>query len=121
MSPSHAKFYLWLIAVFLLSFCPLAVQGQNSNSKTDSVTGCLQKGVESGGFYIVGEDGKMWELSGKVDATHVGHTVAVKGHVLERSEAEEAKFADYEKQEAKGKAYADFQVSSLKMVSASCQ
>jgi len=45
----------------------------------------------------------------------------VKGHVLERSEAEEAKFADYEKQEAKGKAYADFQVSSLKMVSASCQ
>jgi hypothetical protein len=44
----------------------------------------------------------------------------VNGHVLHRSAAEEAKFADYEKQEAKGKPYADFQVTSLKIVSDSC-
>jgi hypothetical protein len=90
-------------------------------SKTNSVTGCLQKGVEPGGFYITGEDGTMWELSGKVDAAHVGHKVTVKGHVLHRSQTEEAKFADYEKQEASGKPVADFQVTSLKRVSDSCK
>jgi hypothetical protein len=104
-----------------LILCPLAVQAQESMSKTNEVTGCLQKGVEPGGFFISGETGTIWELSGKVDATHVGHKVTVKGHVLHRSKAEEAKFADYEKQEAQGKPYADFQVTSLKMVSDSCQ
>jgi hypothetical protein len=63
----------------------------------------------------------MWELSGKVDVAHAGHKVTANGHVLYRSAAEEAKFADYEKQEAKGKPYADFQVTSLKIVSDSCQ
>jgi len=81
----------------------------------------LQKGTEPGGFFIVGEDGKMWELGGKVDATHVGHKVTVEGHVQHRSKTEEAKMADSEKQEAGGKPYADFQVTSLKMVSDSCQ
>jgi len=90
-------------------------------SKTDSVTGCLQKGVEPGGFFIASEDGKVWELSGKVDAAHVGHKVTVKGHVLHRSKTEEAKFADNEKQEANGKPVADFQVTSLKMISDSCK
>ena len=118
---SSARFSLWLIPLLFLSLCPVAVQAQGEISKTNSVTGCLQKGVEPGGFFIVGEDGAMWELSGKVDAAHVGHKVTVNGHVLHRSAAEEAKFADYEKQEAKGKPYADFQVTSLKMVSDSCQ
>ena len=121
MSSSLAKCSLWLIPLLVMSLCSLAVQAQESMSKTQSVTGCLQKGIEPGGFYIVGEDGTMWELSGKADATHVGHKVTVNGHVLHRSAAEEAKFADYEKQEAKGKPYADFQVTSLKMVSDSCR
>ena len=118
---SDAKFSLWLIPLLFLIPRPPAVQTQHSAGKTDSVTGCLQKGTEPGGFFIVGEDGTMWELSGKIDAAHVGHKVTVKGHVLHRSEAEEAKFSDYEKQEAQGKPYADFQVTSLKMVSDSCQ
>jgi len=71
--------------------------------------------------FVLGEDGTMWELSGKVDAAHAGHKVTVNGHVLHRSKTEEAKFADCEKQEAKGKPYADFQVTSLKMVSDYCQ
>ncbi len=121
MSSSNAKFSLWLIPLLLLILCPLAVQAQDSMSKTHSVTGCLQKGIEPGGVFIVGEDGTMWELSGEVDAAHVGHKVKVDGHVLHRSKTEEAKFADYERQEAKGKPYADFQVTSLKMVSDSCQ
>jgi hypothetical protein len=104
-----------------LGLCPAAVLAQENTSQPHSVTGCLQKGVEPGGFFILGEDGTMWELSGKVDAAHAGHKVTVNGHVLYRSKTEEAKFADYEKQEAKGKPYADFQVTSLKMVSDSCQ
>lgn len=118
---SHVKFSLVSIAILFLILCPLAVQAQENMSKTQSVTGCLQKGVETGGFFIPGEDGTIWELSGKVDAAHVGHKVTVNGHVLHRSKTEEAKFTDSEKQEADGKPYADFQVTSLKMVSDSCK
>jgi len=119
-------FSILLTALLFLSLCPVLVQAQESMSKESmskahSVTGCLQKGTEEGGFFIVGEDGKMWELSGKVDATHVGHKVTVDGHVEHRSKAEEAKVADAEKQEAGGKAFGDFHVTSLKMVSDSCQ
>lgn len=123
MSSSHAKLSLWLIPILLLILCPLAVQAQNSMSmsKTDSVTGCLQKGVEAGGFTIASGDGTVYELSGKIDAVHVGHTVTVKGHVVQRTKVEEAKFADNEKQEANGKPVADFKVTSLKMVSDSCK
>ena len=123
---SRGVFSLWLTPLLFLSLCAVLVQAQESmskekTSKPHSVTGCLQKGVESGGFFIVGEDGKMWELSGKVDATHVGHKVTVEGHVEHRSKAAEAKVADSEKQEAAGKPYADFEVTSLKMISDSCQ
>jgi len=121
MFSSLAKFSLLLIPLLFLSLCPLTVQAQDNMSKTHSVTGCLQKGVEPGGFTITGEDGTVWELSGKVDAAHVGHKVTVSGHPLHRSQAEEAKFADNEKQEANGKPVADFQVTSLKMISDSCQ
>lgn len=121
MTCSYARFSLWLIAPLFLILWPRTAQAQGDTSKTHPVTGCLQKGIEAGGFYIDSEDGTMWELSGKVDAAHVGHKVTVNGHVLHRSAAEEAKFADYEKQEAKGKPYADFAVTSLKMVSDSCQ
>lgn len=121
MFSSHAKFSLLSLLILFLILCPLAIQAQDSMSKTNSVTGCLQKGVEPGGFFILGEEGTMWELSGKVDAAHVGHKVTVKGHVLHRAKVEEAKFTDNEKQEANGKPYADFQVTSLKMVSDSCK
>ncbi len=121
MSRTHAQFSLWLIALLFLTLSPRTTRAQTSVSKTGSVAGCLQKGVEPGGFYIDGENGTMWELSGKVDAAHVGHKVTVNGQVLRRSAAEEAKFSDYEKQESRGKPYADFQVTSLKMVSNSCQ
>ncbi|MGO9085566.1 MAG: hypothetical protein ACLQBK_10090 [Candidatus Sulfotelmatobacter sp.] len=121
MSSTYARFSLCLILLSFLGLCPAAVQAQENMSQPHSVTGCLQKGVEPGGFFLLGEDGTMWELSGKVDATHVGHKITVTGHVLHRSAADEAKFSDHEKQESKGKPYADFQVTGLKMVSDSCQ
>ena len=121
MKSSPVKFFFGLIPVLFWCLCPLAVQAQDSTSKTTAVTGCLAKGVESGGYYIAAADGKFWELSGKIDATHVGHKVTVQGHVLHRTPAEEAKYADHEKQEANGKPVADFEVSSVKMISDSCQ
>jgi hypothetical protein len=121
MLSSKAKFSIWLIPMLLLILCPLAVQAQDSMSKTNSVTGCLQKGVETGGFTIAGEDGTVYEVSGKVDAAHVGQKVTAKGHVVQRTKVEEAKYSDNEKQEANGKPVADFKVTSLKMVSDSCK
>jgi hypothetical protein len=73
MSCWYARFSLWLIPPLFLLLWPRTAQGQGSVGKTHSVTGCLQKGIEPGGFFIVGEDGTMWELSGKVDAAHTGH------------------------------------------------
>jgi hypothetical protein len=120
MSPKYAKLGFLSIFVLSLLLAPVASQAQDDMSKTHSVTGCLQKGVEDGGFYIVGESGTMWELSGKVEPKHLGHKVTVNGRVLHKAKVKEAKFDDSEKQEAGGKPFADFQVTSLKMISASC-
>jgi len=120
MSTKNAKLCFLSMFVLSLLLIPVASQAQDDVSKTRSVTGCLQKGVEEGGFYIVG-DSTMWELSGKVDAKHVGHKVTVNGHVVHKAKVKEAKFDESEKKEAGGKPYADFQVTSLKMVSDSCQ
>jgi hypothetical protein len=121
MASKNAKLCLLLTFALSLLFAATASQAQDDMSKTTSVTGCLQKGVEASGFYIIGEGGTMWELSGKVDAKHIGHKVTVNGHVLHKAQVKEAKFDDSEKKEAAGKPYADFQVTSLKMLSDSCQ
>jgi hypothetical protein len=63
----------------------------------------------------------MWELSGNIDAKHVGHTVTVTGHVIRKAKVKEAKFTESEKQEANGKPYRDFEVTGLKMVSDACK
>jgi hypothetical protein len=118
---TKAKFSLGSILISFLIVFPLLAQGQESMSKAKMVTGCLQTGVESGGYFIAGDDGTTWELRGKIDAAHVGHKVTVSGHVQHRSKAEEAKAAEHEKQEANSKPYEDLQVTSLKMVSDSCQ
>ena len=115
------KCFHWLPLALLLSLLTLGVQAQDNVSKTTSVTGCLKRGVESGGFYIVGADGRFWELSGKIDATQVGRKVTVNGHVPHRPEIEEAKYVENEKMEANGKPISDFEVTGLKMISKSCQ
>jgi len=119
---SLAKLGLFaLFAALLLMARPAAAQTQSSSASPKSVTGCVTKGVEPHGFYIAGDD-MNWELAGKVDfAAHVGHKVTVTGHVLRRAAAQEAKYADSEKQEANGKKYGDFLATDLKMVSDTCQ
>ncbi|HEX8815337.1 MAG TPA: hypothetical protein VF753_07545 [Terriglobales bacterium] len=122
MSITQSKLWLWLGLIGLSFIASIAAaQANPALDKTTSITGCLQKGVESGAFTIASADGTVWELTGKIDASHVGHTIAVKGHVLHRSQVEEAKYSQDEKKESNGKPYADFEVTGLKMVSDSCK
>jgi len=90
--------------------------------QTLSVTGCLQKGKEAGGFFITAEDGKVWELFGhaaKLDKD-VNHKVTLTGYQVHKSKPTEAKMATNETAEAAGKEYADMNVTSLKMISETC-
>jgi lipid-binding SYLF domain-containing protein len=97
---------------------------QKPMSHTKTVTGCLQKGDEPSEFSITGEDGKSWGLrsvSVKLDQ-HVGHQVTVSGTVARETKAEEnkeTKEAQVEKASSKEE-YADLRVTTLKMVSDSC-
>jgi hypothetical protein len=136
MLSSFSRVSLWLIAVLLVSVCPISLRAQESAAQekseekmehksakhTQSVTGCLQKGGEAGGFALTSEDGKMWELrSEKVKlAGHVGHKVTVTGSPAHHSKAHEEKMAQEETKEAAGKEYSDLSVTSLKMISDSC-
>jgi len=86
----------------------------------DTVTGCVSKGDEKGEYTITGKDGKKYGLrSTKVDLSkHVGHTVTVVGAKYKEHEDEKAEKA--EKSETADEA-ADLRVTSLKMVSTTCQ
>jgi hypothetical protein len=125
MMQKRARLSLWMIAGLFVSLCPVFLYGAQMGGKAakQSVTGCLQKGDESGGFTITDKDGKVWELHSKTVKLggHVGHTVTVTGSATDRSKAEEAKIEANESKEAGGKEHADLQVSSLKMVSESCK
>ena len=89
-------------------------------ARPDPLPVVSKKEVENGGFYSVDEKA-MWELSGKIDAKHVGHKVTVSGHVVQKAQMKEAKLDESEKREASGKPFSDFQVPNLKMVSDSCR
>lgn len=93
----------------------------NGNGRSVTATGCLQKGSEAGGYYLTGDDGKTWELSGQGLSAHVGHKVTVTGQPMERSQSQEKKVESSEKSEAGGNQHGDLQVSNLQMVSTSCQ
>lgn len=83
----------------------------------DTVTGCLSKGAEKGEYAITGKDGKKYGLRSTAVALskHVGHTVTVVGTPYKEDEDEK---------DEKGKASdeaGDLRVTSLTMVSATCQ
>jgi hypothetical protein len=136
MSHKIARFCLLLVPCLFVSFCLLALstpggaaQGQGAGMakpetehKTLTVTGCLQKGKETGGFFITGEDGKNWELFGRIVKLdqHVGHKVTLTGYQLHMPKATEAKKGPSEKEEAAGKEYSDMSVTRLKVVSETC-
>jgi hypothetical protein len=139
MSHKIVRMSYWLIPVFFVCLCPLTLVAQESAPQEqqekkaerkpaqhmETVTGCLQKGDEPGEFSITGEDGKTWGLhsaSVKLDK-HLGHTVTVTGSRTHESKAqekaEEKKEGQVEKASSKEE-YADLSVTSLKMVSETC-
>lgn len=105
-----------------------AAQQQKHRSHTKTVTGCLQKGDESGEFTITGKDGKTWGLHSSTVKLeeHVGHEVTVSGSGHPESKAEQKKEkAEHAKEgkmeKAAGKEeYGDMEVTDLKMVSETC-
>ncbi len=89
------------------------------------VTGCLQKGHESGELSITGEDGKTWDLTSKTVKLdeHVGHKVTVTGSAHRESKAQERAQEQKEGQVEKAaekEEYGDLRVTDLKMVSETC-
>jgi len=107
---------LALLVLFSLQLCAQDTGGQVN------VTGCLKQGGEKGGYYVMSQDGKMYELMGKTGelAKHVNHTVSVTGQQVKLSQAQEEKLEPSEKVEASGSSYVDVRVGDVKMVSANC-
>jgi hypothetical protein len=116
----------WVVLFVGLSSMLLYGSPQMADEKapaTQTVTGCLQKGTEAGGYFLISTDDKHWELYSNSDvslADHIGHAITVTGTVAKRSKAQEQKSQPYENKEKDGKQNTDLQVSSVKMVSATC-
>ncbi len=87
-----------------------------------SVTGCLKKGHEAGGYFITDQNGMTWELTpGNVNlAEQVNHSVQIAGKPITPTAKQEAKMGASEKSEAAGNKVHDLRVVSLKMLSPSC-
>jgi len=125
------KLFLTLAPLVFLGLFPVLLSAQDTMGKQPdtmgkqaamSITGCLKQGTDTAGYYLMA-DGKMYEVmagKGVSLAEHVGHTVTLAGHTVKLSAAEEAKKEAGEKKEAGSSPYADFQVTSLKHVSATC-
>lgn len=129
MTQKFTRFLVWMVPILVVCLGSTSLYGapqmgdqKASAGSNQTVSGCVQAGIEPGGFFLTGEDGKVWELySEKVAlADHVGHTVTVTGSPANRSQAQEEKSQAHEKQETAGKEHGDLQVSSVKMVRESC-
>jgi hypothetical protein len=111
-----------LAAVVALATCSFFTQATAQSAKekkgqTVTITGCVQKG-ESADEFAITQNGKKYGLkSSSVKlADHLGHQVTVTGKITRPpGEGEER-----EKEEEGGE-YADVQVTSLEMISTSCQ
>jgi hypothetical protein len=119
------KAVLCLLPVVIFSLFPALVGAQDnmgmSGKQSMSVTGCLKQGSDAGGYYMMEDDGKMYELWGKNLSAHVNHKVTVTGTETKLTAAQEKKKEEMEKQEAGGATAVDMKVTSLKMISESCQ
>lgn len=115
------KIPLYLIPALFLCLSAVAVQGQQNENQTRTITGCLHQGVEAGGYYLDTHDGKMWELRGNVNKADVGREVAVEGTERQPSMTHQANLIIDEKQEANGRPFQGFEVMSTKTVSNSCR
>lgn len=116
------KIAAFVIPLLFFMVLPLLVSAQDdSGSKQMTATGCIKQGSDAKGYYLMGQDGKMYELWGKNLGEHLNHTVTVTGTEAKMSHAMEAKKEATEKSEAGSAQVVDMKVSSLKMVSESCK
>lgn len=115
----------FVFAACLLAFATSAQGGTKTNSVT--VTGCLHKGVVVDRFSLIGQDGKAYALrSSSVKLSdHIGHSVTIKGELKRDKKREDYDFEGSEVNEEYGKGkiadFVDVEVTSLKVVGASCQ
>ena len=86
-----------------------------------TVTGCLQKGTQTGETTIIGADGKSYDLRSKNIklAQHIGHQVTVTGTTSSETKAEEKKEGQVEPAASK-EAIGNLSVTDLKMISKTC-
>ena len=119
---------VWMIPVLLTalssSWILLSAQTPADKSATQTVTGCLQKGLENKGFFVVAENGQHWELYPEKNVAltnDVGKKVTVTGTVVNRSAEQEQKSQPYEKKEITGTKHADLHVVSVKVVGETCK
>jgi len=118
MKLSRLVYLLVAVLAFGLFLTVVHAQKKGSKGKTITITGCLQKGDEASEFAISGQDGKNYELVSKTVALkdHLGHKVTVTG-TLRREKQD----ADEDEKEAGEGWSGQVQVTSLKMISTSCQ
>lgn len=96
----------------------------DKGSATQTITGCLEKGVETDGYYLISNGKKHWELypeTGMSLSEHVGHTIAVTGTVAHRSAEQEQVSQPNERKEIGNLQHADLNVTSVKHVSGTCK
>jgi len=124
MHTKLAKLSLWTVSILFVGLMATSVCATAQTAAgSQTITGCVQKGLESGGYYLVSGD-KHYELydAGKFSlADHVGQKVTVSGSVPTRTPAQEEKSQPYEKKEMGGMQHSDFQVTSLTVVSPTCK
>ena len=108
-----------VVVIAIVSFSSLWAQDtQDSQSRKGSgdgtsVTGCLQKGSGTGEYTIRSDDGKTYNLHSSSSVKledHVGHKVTVTGRA-----------AQSDKGSTSSTGSSDMTVTSVKMISASCQ
>jgi hypothetical protein len=122
------KLSMGLVAVVCMALFPLLLSAQNGMSNENnmgnklSATGCLQRGESGHGYYLKGEDGKVYELWGYNNLSeHVNHKVTVTGMEEKMPASQEKMREATEQKEAGGEPQMDLKVTHLKMVSESCQ
>ena len=119
-----AKLSLWTVSILFVGLIATSVCATAQTAAgSQTITGCVQKGLENSGYYLVSGD-KHYELydNGNVSlAQHVGQKVTVAGSVPSRTAAQEEKSQPFEKKEMGSMQHSDFQVTSLTVVSQTCK
>ena len=80
----RAKFAAGILAMAALVCAQGAARAQDDSTEhsMQTATGCLMKVGASNAYTLTDENGKTWDLQGRVPlAPHVGHTITVTGTI----------------------------------------